>query len=178
MGQFASQKRRWGSIAGALVLILALAACSGPAQSGQASSQSPASKSPSSASAPPAPTATPDTAAPDAAAPSAGSGASAPGGGGLGGFGNIAEACGAVSATVLSVLVLPMAAATGKDTADVEKAKEALAKMQGQVPAELKDSFDKLKSIADDAGQDFARFNSEEFDQSIAPIDAWLQANC
>ncbi len=50
--------------------------------------------------------------------------------------------------------------------------------MQGRAPAELKDSFGKLKSIAEDAGQDFSRFNTEEFDQAIAPIDAWLQANC
>ncbi|WP_426975818.1 hypothetical protein ACQCSU_13525 [Pseudarthrobacter sp. O4] len=50
--------------------------------------------------------------------------------------------------------------------------------MQGQVPAELKDSFDKLTSIADDAGQDYSKFNTEEFDKAIAPIDAWLQAHC
>jgi hypothetical protein len=173
MGQNSPQVRRRGSLAGAAVLALALTACSGPAPSGPPSGQTPASQPPSSSIAP----VTPGTSAATAGAtPDATAGATPDGG--LGGFGTIAEACGAVSATVLSVLVLPMAAATGKDTADVEKAKEALARMQGQVPAELKDSFDKLKSIADDAGQDFSRFNTEEFDQAIAPIDAWLQAHC
>lgn len=163
MGQISSQGRRRGPAAGAAVLVLALTACSGPAPSGQVSS--PATPSPA--------TPSPVTSSPSPSSPGA-----SPGAGGLGGFGTLTEACGAVSATVLSVLVLPMAAAAGPDAADVENAKEALAKMQGQVPAELKESFDKLKSIADDAGQDFSRFNSEEFDKAIAPIDAWLQANC
>ncbi len=59
--------------------------------------------------------------------PSGGDAGTAPGspdasGGALGGFGSITEACAAVSATVLSVLALPMAAATGQDTAEAEKA--------------------------------------------------------
>ncbi|MCB5275016.1 hypothetical protein BJG92_02557 [Arthrobacter sp. SO5] len=167
MGHIPSQVRSRGSFAAAALLAVALAACSGPVPAGLPSSTAganPATSSPATSSQPPSST---------GASP-----ATTPGGGEVGGFGTIAEACGAVSATVLSVLVLPMAAATGKDTADVEKAKEALANMQGRVPAELKDSFDKLKSIAEDAGQDFSRFNTEEFDQPIAPIDAWLQANC
>ncbi|WP_427134442.1 hypothetical protein [Pseudarthrobacter sp. S9] len=76
------------------------------------------------------------------------------------------------------MLALPMAAVTGNETAEVEKARAALATLQGQVPAELKDSIDKLKSITDDAGQDFSKFDSEDFDKAIAPIDSWLQSRC
>ncbi|MET4093571.1 hypothetical protein [Arthrobacter sp. UYCu712] len=177
MGQIASRNRRRVFLAGAALLTLALAACSGPTPPGTSPSV-PTTSSPSTA-----PPSSSTSAAPDvsalAAAPSVESSTSAaPGAGGLGGFGSISEACGAVSATVLSVLVLPMAAAIGKDTADVEKAKEALAKMQGQVPAELKEPFDKLKSIADDAGRDFSKFNGNDFDKAIAPIDSWLQTHC
>jgi len=79
---------------------------------------------------------------------------------------------------VLSVLALPMAAATGQDTAEAQKARTELEKLQAKVPAEIKDSIDKLKAVADDAGKDLSKFNSEEFDKAIAPIDAWLQSHC
>ena len=115
--------------------------------------------------------------------PSGGDAGTAPGspdasGGALGGFGSVTEACAAVSATVLSVLALPMAAATGQDTAEAEKARTELEKLQAKVPAEIKESIDKLKAVADDAGKDLSTFNSEEFDKAIAPIDAWLQSHC
>ncbi len=172
MGQIASRNRRRGLLAVAALISLALAACSGPAPP----APSPSVAAPTVQQPTTAPPSGSTSAAPDVSA--APSGDSTTGAGGLGGFGSISEACAAVSATVLSVLVLPMAAAIGKDTADVEKAKEALAKMQGQVPPELKESVDKLKSIADNAGQDFSKFDTEEFDKAIAPIDAWLQAHC
>ncbi len=87
-------------------------------------------------------------------------------------------ACGAVRDTVLSALAVPMAAATGRDAADVAQAREALAGIQGQVPAELKEPFDKLKTIADDAGRDFSTFNTGEFDKTLAPIHSWLEDHC
>lgn len=174
MGQISPQVRRRAPLAAA-VLGLVLTACSGPAPSGPPPGQATSSRPQASTSAP----GTPETSAATAGATPGATAGATPGSpvGGLGGFGTVTEACGAVSATVVSALVLPVAAA-GKDTANVGKAKEALAKIQGRAPAELKDSFDKLKSIADDAGQDFSGFNSEEFDQAIVPIDAWLQANC
>lgn len=98
--------------------------------------------------------------------------------GGAGGFGSIAEACAAVSATVLSVLVLPMAAAGGQNTAELEKARTELEKLQARVPVEIKDPIIKLKAISEAASRDLSSFNSEEFDKAIAPIDAWLQSHC
>jgi hypothetical protein len=82
-----------------------------------------------------------------------------------------------VSATVVSVLVLPMAAATGQGTAEAEKARAELEKLQAKVPDEIKEPIAKLKAIAEAAGQDFAKFNSQEFDQAIAPINAWLESH-
>ena len=174
MGQIASRNRRRGFLAVAALLSIALAACSGPTPP----APSPSAASPSVQQPSTAPSSSSTSAVPDVSASAAPSGESSTDAGGLGRFGSISEACAAVSATVLSVLALPMAAAIGKDTADVEKAKEALAKMQGQVPPELKEPVDKLKSMADNAGQDFSKFDTEEFDKAIAPIDAWLQAHC
>jgi hypothetical protein len=71
-----------------------------------------------------------------------------------------------------------MAAATGHDTAEAEKARAELEKLQAKVPADIKDSIDRLKSVADDAGNDLSKFNSEEFDKAIGPIDAWMQSHC
>lgn len=129
MGQINRQR---GALAGAVLLALALTACSGPSN--------------------PAPTAS------QSASASAGAARTGP--------------------DPSSSLALPMAAATGKDTAEVEKARTELEKIKGQVPAELKEPFEKLKSIADDAGQDLSKFSSSEFDKAIAPIDGWLQAHC
>ncbi|AXJ09683.1 hypothetical protein [Arthrobacter sp. PM3] len=156
-----------------LGLIPALTGCSGSAGPAP-SSISPFSTSPSS----------PAAAAPTQATPSASysgtasAGPDASAGGGLGGFGSVVEACAAVSATVLSVMALPIAAAAGQDAAVAERARSALEQLQDKVPPELKDPIDKLKSIAEAAGPDYTKFNAEEFDQAIAPIDAWLQSHC
>jgi hypothetical protein len=173
----ASPARPRGAVAAAassaLALSLALTGCSGTP--GPAASSGPQSQAPASPSS--TPFASPSS------LPSGGDAGTAPGspdasGGALGGFGSITEACAAVSATVLSVLALPMAAATGQDTAEAEKARTELERLQAKVPAEIKESIDKLKSVADDAGKDLSKFNSEEFDKAIAPIDAWLQSHC
>lgn len=157
-----------------LGLVPVLTGCSG--STGPAPSSSPPSPtSPSSSSAPPAST----RATPSAGfSGSASAGPDAPGGDGLGGFGSVVEACAAVSATVLTVMALPMAAATGQDSAAAEKARSALEQLQDKVPAELDEPIGKLKSIAEAAGQDYSKFNTQEFDQAIAPIDAWLQSHC
>jgi hypothetical protein len=173
MGQI---NRQGGALAGAVLLALALTACSGPSNPAQSASASAGAASTS-------PDASPDASSSPATDPPTPTGdgsvaASAPGSDGLGGFGSVAEACAAVSATALSMLALPMAAATGKDTAEVEKARTELEKIKGQVPAELKEPFERLKSIADDADQDLSKFSRSEFDKAIAPIDGWLQAHC
>jgi hypothetical protein len=151
--------RRQGTFAGAVLLALALTACSGPA---------PSSPTPSSTSASPDTSASPatDPATDPAASPAAG------------GFGSVPEACAAVSATAVSLLALPRAAATGKDSAEAETARTELEGIRGQAPADLKKHFEKLKAITDDAGQDYSKFNRSEFDSALAPIAGWLEAHC
>lgn len=162
-----------------MTLILALGSAStltgctgtaGPAASSASQLPTSLSSSPAVAPAPATPSTVPSGTDSSGSDPSVG--------GGLGGFGSVVEACAAVSATVLSVMTLPMAAAAGQDAAAAEKARSALEQLQDKVPAELKDPIDKLRSIAEAAGQDYTKFNASEFDQAIAPIDAWLQSHC
>lgn len=146
--------RRQGASVGAVLLALAMTACSGPAPIGP-------SPGPGSGAVSASP------AGPDASAGPA-----------AGGFGNVPAACDAVSSTTVSLLALPKAAATGKDSAEAEQARVDLEGIRDRVPADLKAHFEKLKSIADNAGQDYSRFNRGEFDLALAPIAGWLEAHC
>lgn len=99
-------------------------------------------------------------------------------GGALGAFGSMSEACIAVSATMLSVTILPLAGLMGGKSEDVEKAQAELAKVQGQVPDELKPHFEKLKAFTESAGSDFSKYGSGEFEEAMKPIEDWLDKNC
>lgn len=144
--------RRQGAFTGAVLLALAMTSCSGPVPSDPSPGSGVASAGP----------AGPDTSAGPAA----------------GGFGNAAAACDAVSGTTVSLLALPKAAATGKDSAEAEQARVDLEGIRDRVPTDIKAHFEKLKFIADNAGQDYSQFNRGEFDLALAPIAGWLEAHC
>ncbi|WP_426301898.1 hypothetical protein [Arthrobacter sp. R-11] len=104
---------------------------------------------------------------------------SSDGPGGLaGGFGSMNEACVSVSATYLSISILPMAGAMGGKPEDLKKAQDELAKFQAKVPDELKPHFEKLKAFIDSAGSDFSKYGTGEFEQLSKPIEEWLDKNC
>ena len=153
--------RRQGTFAGVVLLALAMTACSNPAPS------DPVPSGPASGSASPA--------GPGASAGSATGPAPAPD---VGSFGSVPEACAAISGTAVSLVALPKAAATGKDSAEAEQARAELEEIRGRVPADLKGHFEKLKSVTDDAGQDYSKFNRDEFDSALAPVAAWLEGHC
>ncbi|MEI2277293.1 hypothetical protein OHC50_07420 [Paenarthrobacter ilicis] len=134
----------------------------------------------------PAPTAQPTpaaTVAPDAevgasseasASPAASSGT----GGVYGEFTSISEACVSVSATMLSVTILPLAAMAGGKSEDIDKAKQQLSQMQGKVPEELKPPFEKLRTFTESAGSDFSKYGDGQFEELMKPIQAWTDKNC
>lgn len=160
--------RRQGALAGVVLLALAMTACSGPAPSDPAlsdpvPSSSPAGPDSSPASASPA---GPDASANQASRPD------------LGGFSTVPDACAAISGTAVSLVALPKAAATGNDSTEAEQARAGLEEIRGRVPADLKEHIEKLKSIADDAGRDYSKFNRNDFDAALAPVAGWLEAYC
>lgn len=146
-------KRQQDAVVGAVLLVVAMAACSGPAPSGTSPGSGIASSTPGASGSP-------------AAGPA------------IGGFGSVPEACAAVSGTTVSLLALPKAAATGNDSAEAGQARADLEAIREKVPAELKVHFEKLKSVADNAGQDYSKFNRDEFDSALAPVAGWLEAHC
>jgi hypothetical protein len=99
-------------------------------------------------------------------------------GGLYGAFGSMNEACVSVSATWLSVSLLPLASMMGGKPEDIKKAQDELAKMQGKVPDELKPHFAKLKAFIDSAGSDFSKYGTGEFEQLSKPIEDWVNKNC
>lgn len=165
---------RRGRVGGRLLLgailaaSLALSACSFPLPTAQSTPTTQSSST------------QPSSTQPSSAAPSSAAATDPPGGGTgvFGAFGSMSEACIAVSATMLSVTILPLAALMGGKSEDVEKAQAELAKVQGQVPEELKPHFEKLKAFTESAGTDFSKYGSSEFEEAMKPIQAWLDKNC
>ncbi|MFJ5956072.1 hypothetical protein ACIQC5_08930 [Paenarthrobacter sp. NPDC092416] len=99
-------------------------------------------------------------------------------GGVYGDFTSMSEACIAVSATMLSVTILPLAALVGGNPDDIEKAKQELSQMQGKVPEELKPHFEKLRAFTESAGTDFSKYGEPEFEEAMKPIQDWMDKNC
>ncbi|MBB6406711.1 hypothetical protein [Arthrobacter sp. AZCC_0090] len=95
-----------------------------------------------------------------------------------GAFGSMNEACVSVSATWLSISLLPLASLAGGNPDDVKKAQDELAKMQGKVPDELKPHFAKLKAFIDSAGSDYSKYGTGEFEALSKPIEDWVNKNC
>lgn len=88
------------------------------------------------------------------------------------------EACVSVSATFLSISILPLAGLMGGKAEDVKKAQDELAKFQDKVPDELKPHFEKLKAFIDSAGSDFSKYGTGEFEKLSKPIEEWIDKNC
>ncbi|WP_281450550.1 hypothetical protein [Paenarthrobacter nitroguajacolicus] len=152
--------------AAGLAAMLTLSACSAP---------SPAAQN----------TTTPSSEAPAAEVGSSSASASAPSSNPSGGtdgiygqFTSMSEACLSVSATMLSVTILPLAAMTGGNPDDIQKAKDELSKMQGKVPEELKPSFEKLRTFTESAGSDFSKYGDGQFEELMKPIQDWTEKNC
>ncbi len=70
-----------------------------------------------------------------------------------------------------------MAAAQGK-TAELEKAKADLAATADRVPATLKEDFARFKDTAIAGLTDQTVYSSGKFNKAMAPVNAWLKANC
>jgi hypothetical protein len=143
-----------------LVVMLVLSACSFPTPVAQstpaASSEAPAADVGASAN-------------PDASTGT---------GGVYGEFGSMSEACLSVSATMLSVTILPLAAMAGGTPEDIEKAKQELSQMEGKVPEELKPAFEKLRAFTEAAGSDFSKYGDGQFEELMKPIQDWTEKNC
>ncbi|BCW52059.1 hypothetical protein StoSoilB13_44010 (plasmid) [Arthrobacter sp. StoSoilB13] len=152
-----------------LIGTLALSACSFPLPVAQptpiASSNAPTASGPQSSAEPSAEI----SASPDATTGT---------GGVYGEFASLSEACISVSAAMLSVTILPLAALVGGDPEDIKKAKEELSQMQGKVPDELKPSFEKLRAYTESAGTDFRKYGEPEFEELMKPIQDWMDKNC
>ncbi len=149
-------------LAAALAATMALGACSFPVPAAPKTQES-ATPSPSESE----------------PSPEGSSSGSSDGAGGLaGGFGSMNEACLSVSATYLSISILPLAGMMGGKPEDVKKAQDELAKLQGKVPDELKPHFEKLKAFIDSAGSDFSKYGTGEFEELSKPIQEWLDKNC
>ncbi|NWL31371.1 hypothetical protein [Paenarthrobacter nitroguajacolicus] len=157
-----------------LIAMLTLSACSFPTPVAQST--------PSAASSSEAPAADVGASAnPDASAsPNTSTSPDAPTGTGgvYGEFGSLSEACLSVSATMLSVTILPLAAMAGGTPEDIEKAKQELSQMEGKVPEELKPAFEKLRAFTEAAGSDFSKYGDGQFEELMKPIQDWTEKNC
>lgn len=90
----------------------------------------------------------------------------------------MSEACLSVSATMLSVTILPLSAMVGGKPEDIEKAKQELSQMQGKVPEELKPAFEELRTFTEAAGTDFSKYGDGKFEELMKPIQDWTDKNC
>jgi hypothetical protein len=154
-----------------LIGTLALGACSFPLPVAQ---PTPIASSSNAATSNSAPESSTEPSAEINASPDAATGT----GGVYGEFTSLSEACISVSATMLSVTILPLAALVGGDPEDIEKAKEELSRMQAKVPEELKPSFEKLRAYTESAGTDFRKYGEPEFEELMKPIQDWMDKNC
>ncbi|WP_354185093.1 hypothetical protein [Arthrobacter sp. UYCu712] len=136
-----------------LFAALALTACSAPQ----------AGTTPSSAAATPVPSAA-------AATPSKSSGP-------YGEFPTAAAACAQISEQATGATLLPLSAAQGK-TAELEQAKNELARTADMVPDSIKADFARLSQVAVAGVKDQTVFSSGKLQDAMAPVQAWLAANC
>jgi hypothetical protein len=138
--------------AAALFAALALTACSAPG-AGSAPSSAPAA---SSASATPSP-----------------SKSSGP----FGDFPTAAEACKTISEQATGASLFPLSAAQGK-TAELDQLKAKLSETAERVPDSLKADFAKLNEVAVAGLKDQTVYSSGQFQDAMAPVTAWVAANC
>jgi hypothetical protein len=139
--------------AAALFAALALTACSAPDAGGAPSSSAPG---PATATATPSP-----------------SKSSGP----FGDFPSAAEACTTISQQATGASLFPLSAAQGK-TAELEQLKAELSETAERVPDGLKADFANLNAVAVAGLSDQTVYSSGKFDAAMAPVTAWLAANC
>ena len=142
--------------AAAFFAVASLTACSAPTAGSAPSSASPSSPATPSGS----PSAT-------ASAPS----------GPFGGYASAAEACTDISGQATGASLLPMSAAQGK-TAELEQKKAELSATAERVPDALKADFAKLTEVAVAGLKDQTVYSSGQFQDAMAPVTKWLDANC
>jgi hypothetical protein len=138
--------------AAALFAALALTACSAPGAGSAASSAS----ATASASAAPSP-----------------SKSSGP----FGDFPTAAEACKTISEQATGASLFPLSAAQGK-TAELDQLKAELSETAERVPDSLKADFAKLNEVAVAGLKDQTVYSSGQFQDAMAPVTAWVAANC
>lgn len=138
--------------AAALFAVLALTACSAPGAGSAASSAS----ATASASAAPSP-----------------SKSSGP----FGDFPTAAEACKTISEQATGASLFPLSAAQGK-TAELDQLKAELSETAERVPDSLKADFAKLNEVAVAGLKDQTVYSSGQFQDAMAPVTAWVAANC
>ncbi|MGR0160742.1 hypothetical protein [Paenarthrobacter nitroguajacolicus] len=155
-------------MAALLTGMLTLAACSSPAPVVQST--------PNAAATSEAPAA--DVGASTNPSASSNPNATAGSGGVYGEFTSMSEACLSVSATMLSVTILPLASMAGGKAEDIDKAKKELSQMEGKVPEELKPPFEKLRAFTEAAGSDFSKYGDGQFEELMKPIQDWTEKNC
>lgn len=95
----------------------------------------------------------------------------------FGDFATAAEACSTITEQAAAASLLPLSAAQGK-TAELEQVKAELSRTAERVPDSLKADFSKLNQVALAGLSDQTVFSSGEFNNAMAPVTAWLAANC
>ena len=138
----------------ALLAAVALTACSAPEAAAPPSSSAPAAAA--SATATPSPTKS---------------------SGPYGDFPTAAEACKTISEQATGASLFPLSAAQGK-TAELEQHKAELSRTAERVPDSLKAAFAKLNQVAVAGLSDQTVYSSGKFQEAMAPVTAWIAANC
>lgn len=93
------------------------------------------------------------------------------------GLSSAAEACTTISQQATGASLFPLSAAQGK-TAELEQLKAELSETAERVPDELKADFANLNTVAVAGLSDQTVYSSGKFDAAMAPVTAWLAANC
>lgn len=138
----------------ALLAAVALTACSAPEAAAPPSSSAPAASA--TAAATPSPTKS---------------------SGPYGDFPTAAEACKTISEQATGSSLFPLSAAQGK-TAELEQHKAELSRTAERVPDSLKAAFAKLNQVAVAGLSDQTVYSSGKFQEAMAPVTAWIAANC
>lgn len=87
------------------------------------------------------------------------------------------EACATISRQATGASLLPMTKAQGK-TAELEQFKADLATTAELAPEAVRADFEHLKDTAIAGLTDQTIYSSGKFNQAMAPVTAWLNANC
>lgn len=88
----------------------------------------------------------------------------------------LSDACKATADRMIVGMSAPLAVAMEDlKPGNVQKAKEAIAEVQGTTPAELEPTFAQIEAMADKPSGDF---DETGFETAFKPVVDWLSANC